>query len=230
MSHTAAAALLAASLPVSVAGAPIEQEVAAQAAAMDFGPFQKRITSLRAERLVRTGGVRRIDTIAPFHDHVRAGTLASLARPIKAGVHEAIALALEATKRSDEELMKAWQLMKFYSWRDKNDELVVHKAWAMHANLEVPFPEIYQDPAVKTAILKWMYQPVAEENYKWLFDGRQRAVAGLHLKASWVQEWEVKAQNMIEQDLLLKGSLKPAEVVTAMRENWETLRSKYAKL
>jgi multiple sugar transport system substrate-binding protein len=136
---------------------------------------------------------------------------------------------MTSTNRSDEELMKAWQLMKFYSWRDKNGELRTHKAWAVHANLEVPFPEIYEDPEVKAAILKWMYPPLAELNYKWLFEGRKQAVAGRHLKASWLQEWEVGMQQMIEQDLLLKGTMKPVEVVTAMRENWEKLRSKYTK-
>jgi hypothetical protein len=119
--------------------------------------------------------------------------------------------------------------MKFYSWRDKNGELRVHKAWAEHANLEVPFPEIYEDPAVKAAIMKWMYPPLAELNYKWLFEGRKQAVAGRQLKASWLQEWEVGMQQMIEQDLLLKGTMKPAEVVTALRDNWEKLRSKYTK-
>jgi multiple sugar transport system substrate-binding protein len=133
------------------------------------------------------------------------------------------------TPRSDEELMKAWQLMKFYSWRDNDGELRVHKAWAEHANLEVPFPEIYADPQVKGAIIKWMYPPLAEENYKWLFEGRERAVAGRHLKAPWLQEWEVSMQQMVEEDMLISGSLTPAEVVTEIRDNWERLRSKYTR-
>jgi multiple sugar transport system substrate-binding protein len=98
----------------------------------------------------------------------------------------------------------------------------------MLANLQVPFPEVYDDPKVKAAIMKWMYPPLAKENYQWLFDGRQRAVAGKQLKAAWHQEWEVGMQQMIEDELLLKGTKTPKEVVVAMKESWETLRSKYA--
>lgn len=133
------------------------------------------------------------------------------------------------TKRTDAELAAAFDLMKFYSWRDKKGDFLVHKAWAKLANLEVPFPAVYDDPDVKAAIMKWMYPPLANENYKWLFEGRQKAVAGKQLKAPWLQQWEVATQQMIEDEMLLKGTIKPAEVVTAMRDNWDKLRSKYTK-
>ena len=110
------------------------------------------------------------------------------------------------TPRSDEDLARAWQLMKFYSWRDKKGDLLVHKTWAMHANLEVPFPAVYDDPDVQKAIKKWMYPPLADESYKWLFAGRQRAIAGNQLKAPWFQEWETGMQDMVEQEMLIKGS------------------------
>jgi multiple sugar transport system substrate-binding protein len=132
------------------------------------------------------------------------------------------------TPRSDEDLARAWQLMKFYSWRDKKGDLLVHKTWAMHANLEVPFPAVYDDPDVQKAIKKWMYPPLADENYKWLFAGRQRAVAGNQLKAPWFQEWETGMQDMVEQEMLIKGSKSPKETVIAMRANWDELHDKYA--
>jgi multiple sugar transport system substrate-binding protein len=93
----------------------------------------------------------------------------------------------------------------------------------------VPFPEIYDDPKVKQAIIEWMYSPFANENYTWLFEGRRKAVAGNQLKASWHQEWEVGMQQMIEDELLLRGTKTPKDVVVAMKASWETLRSKYAK-
>jgi multiple sugar transport system substrate-binding protein len=133
------------------------------------------------------------------------------------------------TPRTDAELEAAFNLMKSFSWRDKNHELRMHKAWATLANLQVPFPEIYDDPKVKQAIMKWMYPPLANENYKWLFEGRQKAVAGNQLKAAWHQEWEVGMQQMVEDELLLRGTTTPKEVVLAIKNRWETLRSKYAK-
>jgi hypothetical protein len=43
------------------------------------------------------------------------------------------------------------------------------------------------------------------------------------------QEWEVGVQQMIEDELLLKGTKMPKDVVIAMKDSWKTLRSKYAK-
>jgi multiple sugar transport system substrate-binding protein len=132
-----------------------------------------------------------------------------------------------AVDRSEEDLNRAWTLMKFYSWRDKNGDLLVHKRWAREANLEVPFPEVYDDPDVQKAIKGWLYPPLAEESYKWLFDGRQKAVAGNQLKAPWFQEWEVTMQQTVEQEMLIDGSKSPQETVTFLHDLWEQLRAKY---
>jgi len=133
------------------------------------------------------------------------------------------------TPRTDAELEAAFNFMKSFSWRDKDGELRMHKEWAKLANLQVPFPDVYEDAEVKAAIMKWMYPPLADQNYAWLFEGRQKAVASNCLKAGWHQEWEVGMQLMIEDELLLKGTMTPSEVVVAMKESWETLRSKYVK-
>jgi multiple sugar transport system substrate-binding protein len=133
------------------------------------------------------------------------------------------------TPRTDAELEATFNLMKSFSWRDKNHELRMPKEWAMLANLQIPFPAVYDDPQVKQAIMKWMYPPLANENYKWLFEGRQKALPGNQLKAAWHQEWEVGMQQMIESELLLKRTMTPKDVVVAMKASWETLRSKYAK-
>jgi multiple sugar transport system substrate-binding protein len=133
------------------------------------------------------------------------------------------------TPRTDAELETAFNLMKSFSWRDKNHELRMPKAWAMLANLQMPFPEVYDDPKVQQAIMKWMYPPLASENYRWLFEGRRKAVPGNQLRASWQQEWEVGMQQMIEDELLLKGTATPKDVVVTMKASWEKLRSRYAK-
>jgi multiple sugar transport system substrate-binding protein len=135
---------------------------------------------------------------------------------------------MSATERSDEDLARAWTLMKFYSWRDKNGELLVHKRWAREANLEVPFPAVYEDAAVKAQIKKWLYPPLAEQSYKWLFDGRERAIAGRQLKAPWFQEWEVKMQETVEQEMLIKGSKSPKDTVAHVHDLWEKLRDQYS--
>lgn len=136
-------------------------------------------------------------------------------------------LSMSTIKRSDEDLMRVWELMKFYGWRDKTGDMLVKKRWAREANLEAPFPEVYDDPEVKAAIKEWLYPPLAEESYQWLFNGRQRAIAPDLLKAPWFQEWEVVMQQTIEQDMLIKGSKTPKETVVFMRELWDKLHKKY---
>ncbi len=86
---------------VAVAGEPVAQERIAHAAGIAHGDFVELVAALRAERLVRTQGVRRADAIAPFHDRVRVAVLAQLPTSLRAGCHEAIALAHEAAEHAD---------------------------------------------------------------------------------------------------------------------------------
>lgn len=136
-------------------------------------------------------------------------------------------LCMSTIDRSEEDLMRLWQLMKFYGWRDKTGDMLVKKRWAREANLEAPFPEVYDDPEVKAAIKNWLYPPLAEESYGWLFEGRKRAIAPDLLKAPWFQEWEVVMQQTLEQDMLIKGSKSPKEMVAFMRKLWDKLYKKY---
>ncbi|QPC44355.1 extracellular solute-binding protein [Kaustia mangrovi] len=136
-------------------------------------------------------------------------------------------LAMSTRERSDAELEAAWELVKFYGYKNKAGEFAVHKKWVEKANLPVPFPAIYDDPEVKAAIMKWMYEPYAEESYGWLFAGRRRAMAPNMLKAPWYQEWDAAMHDMIADELLQSGSMTPKEVVVALRENWDRLYDKY---
>jgi serine/threonine protein kinase len=88
---------------VCVAGLPIPQEVAAQAVAVDAGQLFPRVAALRASHFVRTSGVRREDTIEPYHDRVRESVLAHLDGPSRTDWHARLALALERTERADAE-------------------------------------------------------------------------------------------------------------------------------
>lgn len=137
-------------------------------------------------------------------------------------------LAMRQRKRTDRELEAAWSLMKFFGYKDTQGNFSVHKGWVEKANLPVPFPAIYDDPEIKPAIMKWMYEPHADEEYKWLLDGRQRAKAPAMLKAPWYQEWDTVMHEMIADELLQSGSETPKEVVVALRDEWNRLHKKYS--
>jgi multiple sugar transport system substrate-binding protein len=129
--------------------------------------------------------------------------------------------------RSDEDLARVWNLMKYYGWRDETGDLFVAKKWALMANLEAAFPEVYDDPEVKAKILGWMYKPLAEEEYGWLFDARARAKTPLILKAAWYEEWDKVMHDMISQEMLIDASKTPKEVVVELRQLWDDLHAKY---
>ena len=135
--------------------------------------------------------------------------------------------SIRTRDRSDEELERVWNLMKFYGWRDEKGELFVAKKWALMANLEAAFPEVYDDPEVKAKILGWMYPPFAEQEYKWVFDARARARTPLILKAAWYEEWDKVMHDMISQEMLIDASKTPKEVVIELRAFWDKLHAKY---
>ena len=87
---------------VTIAGAPITQEVAARAAERDFGPFGEELSRLRAAHLVRTAGARRSDVVEAYHDRVRSAVMAQLAPAARTDWHRRLAVALEAQHHEGE--------------------------------------------------------------------------------------------------------------------------------
>jgi eukaryotic-like serine/threonine-protein kinase len=89
----------------AVAGKPVPQQVAAAAAHLEPGAFQRGTAVLRASNLVRTSGARWEDAIEPYHDRIREAMLARLTPSRRAALHEALAIAFEAASSSDSETL-----------------------------------------------------------------------------------------------------------------------------
>ena len=95
---------------VSVAGAPLAQDVAARVLGVEAHDFSRLASFLRVAHLVRTSGVRASDTIEPYHTRVRATVLQHLDREAQRAHHQDIALALEASANPDVEALAIhWQ-------------------------------------------------------------------------------------------------------------------------
>jgi tetratricopeptide (TPR) repeat protein len=90
---------------VAIAGRPIPQEVAAAAAHIEPAEFNRRAATLRVSNLVRTGGARWADAIEPYHDRVREAVFAQLGAERKRALHEALAIAFEASSHHDPETL-----------------------------------------------------------------------------------------------------------------------------
>jgi eukaryotic-like serine/threonine-protein kinase len=95
---------------VCVADAPMPQEAVARAAGVEWEPFAKAVSLLRASHMVQTRGTRNTDRIEPYHDRVRMAVLAHLEAARRVEVHRRIALTLEATQPLDpESLVVHWR-------------------------------------------------------------------------------------------------------------------------
>jgi tetratricopeptide (TPR) repeat protein len=88
---------------VAVAGKPVPQEVVAAAARFEPVEFTRRAAVLRASNIVRTSGTHWADAIEPYHDRVREAVLAQLEPERRRALHEALAIAFEASSHGDAE-------------------------------------------------------------------------------------------------------------------------------
>ena len=99
---------------VAVAGRPLPQEVAAAAAGLEPAEFQRGLASLRASNLVRTSGGRWVDAIEPYHDRVREAVHARLEPARRQALHQALAVAFEASSHLDPDTLAM-------HWREAGD-------------------------------------------------------------------------------------------------------------
>jgi eukaryotic-like serine/threonine-protein kinase len=90
---------------VSVAGKPLPQQVAADAAGLEPASFQQGAAALRASNLIRTGGAGWADTIETYHDRVRETVLERLHADRPQLLHRALARAFEASGTVDPETL-----------------------------------------------------------------------------------------------------------------------------
>jgi hypothetical protein len=80
---------------VCVAGIPIVERAAADAASVEGAELMGALPRLRTERLVQTWGEGRATTIEPYHDRVRESVFAALSPEQRRAKHARLALALE---------------------------------------------------------------------------------------------------------------------------------------
>jgi hypothetical protein len=88
---------------VAVAGAPLQKDVAAEAAGLAFERFDPEVSILRAGHLVSAGGARRTDAIEVYHDRVREAVVMHLESDALRTWHRRLAAALEASGAADPE-------------------------------------------------------------------------------------------------------------------------------
>ena len=131
--------------------------------------------------------------------------------------------------RSEEDVLRAWELMKFYGHKNGAGDYHTHKRWALKANLPIPYQAVYDDPEVKAALLEWMHGDLGETQLNWQTEGRARSLGPNLLKSPWHQEWDTYTFDMIANDLLVSGDTTPKEVAEKTRKRWDKLQKKYTE-
>ncbi len=90
---------------MSLASRPLPLATCARAADLDLASALHELSVLRAGNLARTGGARSTDLAEPFHDRVRAATLADLPEDVVIAHHRALARAIESSDRPEPDLL-----------------------------------------------------------------------------------------------------------------------------
>jgi len=107
-------------------------------------------------------------------------------------------------------LSAAWELMKFYGWRDKDGQLSTFKQWAKAAALASPYPEFFEDPEVREA-----YGPGYD--FDVLVDVMNNRSDPVQARnAVWYPEFQVHVGDVIHQ--LLKGEISGQETSKALAD------------
>lgn len=80
---------------LSVAGAPVTQDVARHALKDEGAEFARSLSLLRVSHLARSAGTRLTDTAEPYHDRIREAVWARLTTDERKRYHARLAIALE---------------------------------------------------------------------------------------------------------------------------------------
>ena len=109
-------------------------------------------------------------------------------------------------KTSGEARDAAWDLMKFYGWKDKAGEFSTFRAWAVAANLLAPYPGVFADPEVRSAFGDYMNLPLIEE----VFQSKSDNVPARILP--WYPAFGTSAAEVLQK--LILGQIEPKQAVT----------------
>ena len=115
------------------------------------------------------------------------------------------------TQAEGQSLDDAWDLMKFYGWRDENGELATFKSWAAAAALGAPYPDFFQDPEVQASFGDFYDMDALSRVFE---SGSQ--VVGTRTQP-WYQPFQVLVGDRIHA--MLRGQATAADTVTGLADD-----------
>ena len=106
---------------------------------------------------------------------------------------------------------EAWDLMKFYGWRDANGELATFKSWAAAAALAAPYPDFFTDPEVQASFGDSYDFPALSD----VFENKSQVVGTR--SQGWYQPFQVQVGDRCHAMLL--GQATPAETLKGLADD-----------
>ena len=112
---------------------------------------------------------------------------------------------------SGENEANAWDLMKFYGWRDDEGEFTVFRSWAEAAALLAPYPDFFADPGVREVFPDYYDMDALSD----VFENNSNIVPGRN--ASWYSGFNAVVGDRIHA--LLLGEATPRETVNGLADD-----------
>ena len=106
---------------------------------------------------------------------------------------------------SDRTRAAAWDLMKYYGWRDENRKFAVFTQWARAAGLAAPYPDFFTDPDVVAVFPDYYDLPLIAETFK----TGSKVVPARTLP--WYPTFQLRVGDLVHAMLL--GQSTPAQAV-----------------
>ena len=107
-----------------------------------------------------------------------------------------------------DEKAAAWDLMKYYGWKDKNGKFSVFTQWAKAAGLAAPYPGFFTDPDVIAAFPSYYDLPMISK----VFATGSKVVPARTL--AWYPDFQAKVGDLVHP--LLLGQATPKDTVAAL--------------
>ena len=107
-----------------------------------------------------------------------------------------------------DEKAAAWNLMKYYGWKDENGKFAVFNQWAKAAGLAAPYPGFFTDPDVIAAFPSYYDLPTISK----VFDTGSKVVPARTL--AWYPDFQAKVGDLVHP--LLLGQATPKQTVDAL--------------
>jgi len=110
-----------------------------------------------------------------------------------------------------QDVMAAWELLKFLGWKDRKGEYRVATTWAYKTGLLPPYKDWWEDPKHKEALSKWVDFDLLKTYFE-----KYSAAVPFRVNILWYFDWVVYMEDQVKK--MLVGEVSPSDVLKKIAE------------